>query len=124
VPLVNIIGLLFQIRDDYMNLSSTEYAENKGLCEDLTEGKFSYPIIHSIRSNPQNRQLINILKQKTTDDEVKKYAVKYMESTGSFEYCRTILQDLNNKAMSMIESIDDGKGQGAGIKKFLDKMTV
>ncbi len=124
MPLVNIIGLLFQIRDDYMNLSSTEYAENKGLCEDLTEGKFSYPIIHSIRSNPQNRQLINILKQKTTDDEVKKYAVKYMESTGSFEYCRTILQDLNNKAMSMIESIDDGKGQGAGIKKFLDKMTV
>jgi geranylgeranyl diphosphate synthase type 3 len=124
VPLVNIIGLLFQIRDDYMNLSSTEYAENKGLCEDLTEGKFSYPIIHSIRSNPQNRQLINILKQKTTDDEVKKYAVKYMESTGSFEYCRTILRDLNNKAMSMIESIDDGKGQGAGIKKFLDKMTV
>ncbi len=107
-----------------MNLSSTEYAENKGLCEDLTEGKFSYPIIHSIRSNPQNRQLINILKQKTTDDEVKKYAVKYMESTGSFEYCRTILRDLNNKAMSMIESIDDGKGQGAGIKKFLDKMTV
>lgn len=124
MPLVNIIGLLFQIRDDYMNLSSTEYAENKGLCEDLTEGKFSYPIIHSIRSNPQNRQLINILKQKTTDDEVKKYAVKYMESTGSFEYCRTILRDLNNKAMSMIESIDDGKGQGAGIKKFLDKMTV
>lgn len=124
MPLVNIIGLLFQIRDDYMNLSSTEYAENKGLCEDLTEGKFSYPIIHSIRSNPHNRQLINILKQKTTDDEVKKYAVKYMESTGSFEYCRTILRDLNNKAMSMIESIDDGKGQGAGIKKFLDKMTV
>jgi len=124
VPLVNIIGLLFQIRDDYMNLSSTEYAENKGLCEDLTEGKFSYPIIHSIRSNPHNRQLINILKQKTTDDEVKKYAVKYMESTGSFEYCRTILRDLNNKAISMIESIDDGKGQGAGIKKFLDKMTV
>lgn len=124
VPLVNIIGLLFQIRDDYMNLSSTEYTENKGLCEDLTEGKFSYPIIHSIRANPQNRQLINILKQKTTDDEVKKYAVKYMESTGSFEYCKNILRDLNDKAMSMIESIDEGKSQGEGIKKFLKKMMV
>lgn len=124
MPLVNIIGLLFQIRDDYMNLSSTEYTENKGLCEDLTEGKFSYPIIHSIRANPQNRQLINILKQKTTDDEVKKYAVKYMESTGSFEYCKNILRDLNDKAMSMIESIDEGKSQGEGIKKFLKKMMV
>ena len=124
VPLVNMIGLLFQIRDDYMNLSSTEYTENKGLCEDLTEGKFSFPVIHSIRTNPQNRQLINILKQKTTDDEVKKYAVKYMESTGSFEYCRKILRDLHEKALAMIETIDEGHGQGAGIKLILDKMAV
>lgn len=124
VPLVNTIGLLFQIRDDYMNLSSTEYAENKGLCEDLTEGKFSFPIIHSIRSNPQNRQLINILKQKTTDDEVKKYAVKYMESTGSFEYCKVILRDLKEKALVMVEELDGGTGQGAGVRIFLDKMAV
>lgn len=124
MPLVNIIGLLFQIRDDYMNLSSTEYTGNKGLCEDLTEGKFSFPIIHSIRTNPQNRQLINILKQKTTDDEVKKYAVKHMESTGSFEYCRKILRDLHEKALAMIDAIDGGHGQGAGIKLILDKMAV
>ena len=124
VPLVNTIGLLFQIRDDYMNLSSTEYAENKGLCEDLTEGKFSFPIIHSIRSNPQNRQLINILKQKTTDDEVKKYAVKYMERTGSFDYCKVILRDLKEKALVMVEELDGGTGQGAGVRVFLDKMAV
>ena len=124
VPLVNTIGLLFQIRDDYMNLSSGEYTDNKGLCEDLTEGKFSFPIIHSIRSNPQNRQLINILKQKTTNDEVKKYAVKYMESTGSFEYCRAILRDLKEKALMMVEEIDEGTGHGIGVRMFLDKMAV
>ena len=122
VPLVNTIGLLFQIRDDYMNLSSSEYTENKGLCEDLTEGKFSFPIIHSIRSNLQNRQLINILKQKTTDDEVKKYAVKYMEGTGSFEYSKVILRDLTAKALAMIEDIDEGTGQGTGVRIILDKM--
>lgn len=107
-----------------MNLSSTEYTENKGLCEDLTEGKFSFPIIHSIRANAQNRQLINILKQKTTDDEVKKYAVKYMESTGSFAYCRVILRDLKEKALLMIEEVDEGRGQGAGVRIILEKMAV
>ena len=107
-----------------MNLSSSEYTDNKGLCEDLTEGKFSFPIIHSIRSNPQNRQLINILKQKPTDEEVKKYAVKYMVSTGSFEYCKVIMRDLKEKALAMVEEIDEGTGQGAGIRIFLDKMTV
>ena len=124
VPLVNTIGLLFQIRDDYMNLSSSVYTDNKGLCEDLTEGKFSFPIIHSIRSNPQNRQLINILKQKPTDDEVKKYAVKYMESTGSFEYCKVVLRDLREKALAMVEEIDEGMGQGTGVRMFLDKMAI
>ncbi|KDN48185.1 terpenoid synthase [Tilletiaria anomala UBC 951] len=51
LPLADLIGLLFQIRDDYMNLQSSEYADNKGFAEDLTEGKFSFPIIHAIRSS-------------------------------------------------------------------------
>lgn len=124
VPLVNLIGTLFQIRDDYMNLSSTEYTSNKGLCEDLTEGKFSFPIIHSIRSNPQNLQLINILKQKTTDDGVKRYAVSFMESTGSFEYCRRKLRELKSKAISMIEIVETTSGHGVSIRKILDNMDV
>lgn len=124
VPLVNLIGLLFQIRDDFMNLSSTEYTENKGLCEDLTEGKFSFPIIHSVRSNPQNLQLINILKQKTTDDVVKRYAISYMESTGSFKYCIKTMRDLHEKAIAMIEDMDQGSGRGAAVRRILDKMVV
>lgn len=51
IPMVNLIGLLFQILDDFMNLQSSKYAENKGFAEDLTEGKFSFPIIHSIRAS-------------------------------------------------------------------------
>ena len=71
------MGLLFQIQDDYMNLQSEEvrlfalkctlslfnfgkkYAENKSFCEDFTEGKFSFPIIHSIRSNQNDYRLIS-----------------------------------------------------------------
>lgn len=51
LPLADLIGLLFQIRDDYMNLQSSQYADNKGFAEDLSEGKFSFPIIHSIRAS-------------------------------------------------------------------------
>ncbi|KAI9823757.1 MAG: geranylgeranyl pyrophosphate synthetase [Thelocarpon impressellum] len=124
VPLVNLIGLLFQIRDDYMNLSSTQYTQNKGLCEDLTEGKFSFPVIHSIRSDPQNLQLINILKQRSADDEVKRYAVAYMQTTGSFEYCRRVLAGLTERAKAMIAAVDDGRGEGEGVLRILEKMAV
>ena len=60
VPLVNLIGILFQIRDDYQNLQDTTYTNNKGLCEDITEGKFSFPIIHAILARPDDRQLISM----------------------------------------------------------------
>ncbi|KAK7885167.1 geranylgeranyl pyrophosphate synthetase [Exophiala xenobiotica] len=124
VPLVNLMGLVFQICDDYLNLSSGTYTKNKGLCEDLTEGKFSFPVIHSIRSNPANLQLINILKQKTTDDGVKRYAVAYMETTGSFDYSRKVVKELKAKASDLIVEMDGGSGRGSLVKAILDMMDV
>jgi geranylgeranyl diphosphate synthase type 3 len=122
VPLVNLMGLIFQICDDYLNLSHSTYTKNKGLCEDLTEGKFSFPIIHSIRSNPNNLQLINILKLKTKDEEVKLYAVSYMESTGSFAYTRKVVTHLRDKAMALIDELEQGEGDGEMVKAILNKM--
>ncbi|KAK0975911.1 geranylgeranyl pyrophosphate synthetase [Friedmanniomyces endolithicus] len=119
IPLVNTIGLLFQILDDYLNLASPVYTSHKGLCEDLTEGKFSFPIIHSIRSDPSNLTLINILKQRTEDEDVKRWAVGYMEgTTGSFAYTRRVLRGLNRRAVGLVGEVDEGvarRGGGAAV---------
>jgi geranylgeranyl diphosphate synthase type 3 len=120
VPLVNAVGLIFQIRDDLMNLSSAAYSVNKGMCEDLTEGKFSFPIIHSIRADPTSMQLISILGQKTTDVDVKRYAVAYMQGTGSFEYTRQVLAVLIERARKMVDEVDGGRQKSAGLHAMLD----
>lgn len=86
--------MAFQIRDDYQNLQSDQYAKNKGFAEDITEGKFSFPIIHSIRSTPNNHELINILRQKTEDADVKLFAIGIIESTKSFAYTKQKLETL------------------------------
>ncbi|EEH46024.1 geranylgeranyl pyrophosphate synthase [Paracoccidioides brasiliensis Pb18] len=114
VALANLMGLIFQICDDYLNLSNSTYTKNKGLCEDLTEGKFSFPIIHSIRSHPDNLQLISILKQKTRDEEVKRYAVSYMESTGSFAYTRKTVIQLRERALLLIDALEKAAEHGPG----------
>ena len=106
MPLVNTIGLLFQILDDYKNLSSTTYTRNKGLAEDLTEGKFSFPIINAIRADTSNMVLSNILKQKTNDLEVKRYAISYMEKMGSFQYTRNVIDDLRKRALKLVAEMD------------------
>ncbi|KAJ4990121.1 Geranylgeranyl pyrophosphate synthase 2 [Stagonosporopsis vannaccii] len=129
-PLVSTIGLLFQILDDHLNLSPTSgYTSLKGLCEDLTEGKFSFPVIHAIRADPSNQILINILKQKTTDEEVKRYALKYMESKGSFEYSKRVIDELRGKTEGLVRGIESGLGeegtQGAeALRKMLGRLVL
>jgi len=128
IVLINTIGLQFQILDDLLNLSSAVYAARKGLAEDLTEGKFSFPVIHAIRADPANMILLNVLKQKSTDPEVKRYAIEYMERVGSFEYTRKVIDELEKKAIREVDRLEglfgDGQGkQGAdAIKAILGKL--
>jgi geranylgeranyl diphosphate synthase type 3 len=129
-PLVSTIGLLFQILDDHLNLSPTSgYASLKGLCEDLTEGKFSFPVIHAIRADPSNQIMINILKQKTTDEEVKRYALRYMESKGSFEYSARVIEELRGKTdehVKRVESLlgEEGRPGSEALGKMLGRLVL
>ncbi|CAG8496959.1 5769_t:CDS:10 [Diversispora eburnea] len=78
VALVNIIGIQFQIRDDYMNLQSEKYADNKGFY---------------------------ILKQHTTSIDLKHYAVKLMKESGSFEYTLNYLAQVDQQVRDMIHKL-------------------
>eukprot|EP00049_Salpingoeca_infusionum_P010415 m.178558 g.178558 ORF g.178558 m.178558 type:complete len:342 (+) comp14639_c0_seq36:156-1181(+) len=119
-PLLEVFGLYFQIRDDYANLQSKEYADNKSFCEDITEGKFSFPIIHSIRSTPHDRQLLNILKQRTEDIDLKKHCLECMRKTGSFEYTIGVLNELETQARARIQDL----GGNPILTKILDALCV
>lgn len=100
-PLLDTLGLFFQIRDDYMNLSSHD--NNKSFCEDLTEGKFSFPLIHAIWSRPESTQVQNILRQRTENIEIKRYCVDYLKKVGSFDYTRQTLSLLEMEAYRLIK---------------------
>jgi geranylgeranyl diphosphate synthase type 3 len=102
LPLVNLLGLYFQIRDDYINLKSEDYAKNKSFAEDLTEGKFSFPVIYAVRANLNDHRLLFILKQHTEDVELKKHAISYIETMGAFEYTKSVLVQMNVQIREMI----------------------
>ncbi|QRV98279.1 farnesyl-diphosphate synthase [Ceratobasidium sp. AG-Ba] len=121
VPLVNLIGVYFQIRDDYMNLQSTTYTSNKGYAEDLSEGKFSFPVVHSIRSDMTNRQVLNILQKRPSTPTLKRHVISYMDTeTGTFEYTREVLRKFDAQTRAEIERL----GGNAGLTKFVDSMKI
>ncbi|KAI9041957.1 FPP/GGPP synthase family protein [Aspergillus affinis] len=123
-PLTHHLGTIFQIRDDYLNLQSGLYATKKGAMEDLTEGKFSFPIIHSIRARPENTTLVSILKQRSEDETLKAYAVRYMETTWSFAYCREKLAGLMGEARRVVRELEERLGPCRDLHGILDLLEV
>ncbi|KAK7471939.1 hypothetical protein VKT23_000045 [Stygiomarasmius scandens] len=121
VPLVNLIGVYFQIRDDLMNLQSTEYSSNKGFAEDLTEGKFSFPVIHGIHADTSNRQIMNVLQKRPTTPTLKSYTISYLKDhTKSFDYTLDVLAKLDKQTRAEIQRL----GGNVGLEKLMDVFWV
>ncbi|KAJ1941101.1 hypothetical protein GGF37_003700 [Kickxella alabastrina] len=118
--LVDMMGAFFQIRDDYMNLQSAEYSNNKGFCEDLTEGKFSFVIAHAITKGEDGGQLMSILRQRTADENVKRYAVSLMDKAGAFEYTREYLAVLEDDIAEKIKE----HGGNEVLEQMMAKLSV
>ena len=102
----NGLALLFQIRDDYLNLVSREYAENKSFCEDLTEGKYSFVVIHAIRKYPEDDRIKNILKKRTRDIECKREALQIFYEFGSLHYARERCSLLASRCNDLINALN------------------
>ena len=91
--LMNEMAFFFQVLDDYLNLQSDEYHDNKSYAEDLTEGKFSYPIIHSIQEEAKTGQksIKQFLAKHSRDESQKREIVRRIEDLGSLDYTRKVL---------------------------------
>ena len=56
--LATLLGRFYQVRDDYINLQDDSCSEQKCFCEDLDEGKFSFPVISWFNGDPVARDII------------------------------------------------------------------
>ncbi|KAF7340489.1 hypothetical protein MSAN_02120300 [Mycena sanguinolenta] len=106
VALADLIGVYFQIRDDYMNLQSSAYASSKGFAEDLDEGKFSFPIIHGVQVNISNNLILDVLKAQPATSALKMEVIDYLKAeTKSFDYTLSILNALETNITQSIAAL-------------------
>ena len=103
IPLCNLLGVVYQIRDDYLNLVDDKMTSDKGFAEDISEGKMSFPIIHALAAEAKQMQddssktpfLKNTLRAKTDDiKEKKKFVDILKDDTHSLEYTKETLVNL------------------------------
>lgn len=120
------IGQFFQIRDDYMNITSSTYTQQKGFCEDFDEGKMSYLVVHCATHSPACRdQILGIFRQHmlsraqgnstgisgtTMSVECKKQILACMEETLTLNSTLELLIQLENEIEREIRTIEDDSG--------------
>ncbi|KJK73476.1 hypothetical protein H634G_11289 [Metarhizium anisopliae BRIP 53293] len=129
--LVTLLGRHFGIRDDYQNLCSSDYTNQKGFCEDLDEGKFSLPMIHALQCLPESQRMIlhNLLAQRKVNGgssiEHKQLILKLMRRSGSLEYTLAALRLLQSEINQEVQLIEQKSGvQHGDLKVLLSKLYV
>ena len=132
---MTLFSRYFQIRDDYQSLVSADVPKHSpNFYEDLDEGKFSLPLIHSLqesqsKSPGSNLFLTSLLQQRRTTGkmtpEAKKLILEEFERTGSLEYTRSILQGLFSQLRKEIEGIETHFGkQNFVLRLLLERFKV
>ncbi|KAH7051136.1 geranylgeranyl pyrophosphate synthase [Macrophomina phaseolina] len=109
-----LFGRFFQIRDDYMNFG--DYAAQKGFCEDLDEGKFSYPVVYCLANHPEYRgHILGVFRQRPTvstssagplSKETKEHLVRCLEKCGAFEKTLDCLREVETELEVEIERVE------------------
>jgi len=109
------IGVFFQIRDDYINLTSEKYWEKKGFCDDIHEKKYSFPIIRMIRSKAgRYRDLVALFEQEEElSMEQLRAGLSWIEDTDALAYTRSflvrlrddIVQTINNAGLPELDTL-------------------
>ena len=100
------IGVFFQIRDDYINLTSEKYWEKKGFCDDIHEKKYSFPIIRMIRSKAgRYRDLVALFEsEEELSMEQLRAGLSWIEATDALRYTREFLFRLRDDIVHTISN--------------------
>jgi geranylgeranyl diphosphate synthase type I len=101
-----LIGLAFQIQDDYLDLASDEETLGKPIGSDIGKGKMTIIAIRGLASVDDGR-LLEILKaEENSQDEIDE-AIEILTNCGAIEYARNLALESVGQAKEVLEILDD-----------------
>lgn len=110
-----LIGMAFQIQDDYLDVVSSEEKLGRRVGSDIVEGKMTLMVVHTLSAaSPEDKEeLISILNSQSEDEQNVKKAISIFDKYGSINYTRDIAQDNVKKAKEQLDLIDDSPAKDA-----------
>ena len=107
-----LIGLAFQIQDDYLDLASDEETLGKPIGSDIGKGKMTIIAINGLSSAGENQEkLLEILKDDNNSQEDIDSAIEILTKCGAIEYARNLALDSVNQAKEILEILPDSSSK-------------
>lgn len=111
VRLCGELGVYFQIRDDFVNLTDEEYWKSHGVADDLHEKKYSYPICVMVEARlPGYEQLLQLY-EATPDrlaPEQVRAALELIKQSGALAATRQVLDDMKTTILAHADRLQIG----------------
>ncbi|KAB8209437.1 isoprenoid synthase domain-containing protein [Aspergillus parasiticus] len=124
---ITLLGRYYQIRDDYQNLVSDEYAAKKGFCDDLSEGKFSLILIHTLNNSPTADRIRGLMfggHRAGMSQEIRSYILSEMEAAGSLEYTKRIITELYETLWRMLDELEATLGPNTLLRVLVQFLKI
>jgi geranylgeranyl diphosphate synthase type I len=107
-----LIGLAFQIQDDYLDLASDEETLGKPIGSDIGKGKMTIIAINGLSSaGDGSEKLLEILKDDDNSQDDIDLAIEILTECGAIEYARNLALDSVNKAKEVLEILPDSSSK-------------
>jgi len=109
-----LVGLAFQIKDDIFDYGTPgNIGKPTGL--DIRERKMTLPLIHVMNhsSKEVRAELINIIKNYNEDPKKVHRAIELVIAGKGIEYAHERMMELKNKALKLLEPIEDSTAKAA-----------
>ena len=116
------IGIAFQIQDDILSASGQKFQKKKGYGDDVTEGKRTLLVIHTLQkaSDMDKKRLIEILNMHTRDHDLIDEALALIKKYGSIEYARDFAKRIVNDAWKDVEPMLSPNDAKEKLKRFAE----
>jgi geranylgeranyl diphosphate synthase, type I len=124
------IGVAFQMQDDILDLTGTEFAKKKGgLGQDITEGKRTLMVIRALKtaSVKDRRRLIEILNMHTSDQKLREEAIAIMQKNKAFDYVKKKADSMVEESWRAVDKLlkaSEGKEKLKAFAEFLIKRSI
>jgi geranylgeranyl pyrophosphate synthase len=116
------VGIAYQIQDDILSASGSEFQAGKGYGDDITEGKRTLIVIHALKnaSEKDRKRLLEILGMHTRDKRIIGEALAIMKKYGSVGYAGGKATKLVKQAWEEAERVLPDSGAKNRLKALAD----